>query len=128
MAATTKLNKEVIEQFAIEVEDGLPINYCCDLFSISKSCYFAWIKQGEYDLENNIESLNAQFYDSIKKAYARFVKDSKRRIRNGESGWQGTAWWLERTNKQFVLSTEDANSIEPVVVNPGMSKKNELKR
>lgn len=118
-----KLNDELIEKFAIEIEDGLPISYTCDLLGISNGAYQAWIKQGESDFLNEIETINAHFYISVKKAYAKFIKDSKRKIRNGEAGWQGTAWWLERTNKQFILNNENADSIEPVIVNPGMSKK-----
>jgi hypothetical protein len=118
-----KLSDELIEKFVIEIEDGLPTHYTCDLLSISNGAYQSWMKQGESDFLNEIETINARFYLAVKKAYAKFIKESKRKIRNGEAGWQGTAWWLERTNKQFILNNDNADSIEPVIVNPGMSKK-----
>jgi len=115
-----KLNNELIDALATEIEDGLPFNYACDLCEVSRSIFDEWMKQGLSDLENNVKSLHARFFVSIKKAYAKFIRDSKRKIRNGETGWQGTAWWLERTNKEFQLNAENQQSVENIIVNTKM--------
>ena len=122
MARPTNLNEETIKQFAADVEEGLPICYCCDSLGITKMSYSNWIKQGEYDFENSVDSIYGTFFYSIKKAYASYVRSAKKRIRKGENGWQGEAWWLERTNSMFVLSKEDTQQNETVVINPNLAR------
>ena len=39
-----------------------------------------------------------------------------------EKGWQGIAWWLERTNRDFVLTNDAGEVIEPVIVKPQIPK------
>ena len=99
----SKLTKETTEAFAAEVADGLPVEYCCDLLRISRQTYLNWMERGERDQANDIESDFRAFFEAIKNAYASFIKESKRIIRKGEHGWQGAAWWLERTNVNFIL-------------------------
>lgn len=113
-----KLDEKLITEFALEVEDGLPLMYTCDLFEISHHTFGNWMKQGESDNEHEQDTLCAKFFREIKKSYAKFIRASKKIIRKGEPGWQGTAWWLERTNSNFLPSTDNANSTEPVIVNP----------
>ena len=120
MARPSKLNDELIKQFGEEIEDGLPLIYCCDLLSVSRPQFSNWIKQGEHDFNDECESLEAKFFNTVKKSYARYLKAAKRKIRKGEMGWQGEAWWLERTNKEFVLNSEGNDSQETVIVNPNV--------
>lgn len=117
------LNEELIKNIMIEVEDGLPLNYACDLFGISAPNLTNWMKQGQSDFENERETIHAQFFKSYKKSYAKFIRDCKKRIKSGESGWQGTAWWLERTNKQFIINNDNTDTVEPVIVKATMTKK-----
>lgn len=116
----SKLNDDVINALATEIEDGMPFKYACDLCEITHKLFDEWLKQGQADAEDQADTIYAKFFLSIKKAYGRFVKDSKRRIRNGESGWQGTAWWLERTNKEFQMNTENTQVTENIIVNTKM--------
>jgi len=102
-----KLNDEMIENFAKEIEEGLPIQYTCDLMGITHISYLNWMKKGEaeytaYETGEGELTLYAAFFTAIKKAYAKFVRESRNRIRSGASGWQGAAWWLERTNQVFM--------------------------
>lgn len=98
----SKLNQELINRMGEEIADGLPITYACDLLGISEGSYYNWMEQGEIDFNNDEETLYAALFECIKKSYATFIKECKRRIRKGEQGWQGTAWWLERTNTKFM--------------------------
>lgn len=118
-----ELNKELILKFAEEIEDGLPLLYTCDLLEITWYTLNNWMKQGEADAIADKKTIHAQLFTSLKKAYAKFIKATKKRIYNGETGWQGSAWWLERTNKNFVLNNEDNGSSETVIVNPIVVKK-----
>lgn len=106
MARPSKLNEELINNFAAEIEDGLPITYVCDLFGVTSVSYFNWMKIGEADFNNEEETLYAQFFNTIKKSYAKFIKASHKGIREGDKGWQGVCWWLERTNANFMPKQE----------------------
>lgn len=102
MARPSKLNEQLIKDMAAEVEEGTPIVYVCDLFGVTSQAYYYWMEQGEQDYKDENDSIYSSFFDSIKKAYAKYVIDSRKRIKKGEPGWQGTAWWLERTNNKFM--------------------------
>lgn len=116
------LNETLIENFAKEIEEGLPFKYTCDLLEISQGVASAWMKQGESDKQANVESLERKFFISIKRAYAKFLKESKKKMDAKEKGWQGIAWWLERTNRDFILTNDAGDVVEPVIVKPTMPK------
>ena len=116
------LNDKLIENMVVEVEDGLPFSYTCDLFSVSHQRFGEWMKQGENDFLNDIESIYAKLYNEMKKAYAKYIRHAKIRIKKGESGWQGEAWFLERTNKEFRITSDDNTVSEPVIVNAHMPR------
>lgn len=119
MARPSKLNEELIMKFYDEISEGLPICYTCDLLEINTSTYEDWMKKGEEDDNQNVDSMYATFSRTIKKAYAYFIQDSKNRIRQGVQGWQGTAWWLERTNNKFMpkqqIQADDEGKVTVVI-------------
>ena len=117
-----KLDEELIKTFAKEIEDGLPFKYTCHLLEITEQIANTWIRQGESDKEHEVKSIYALFFSSIKKAYAKFLRTCKCKINKGESGWQGTAWWLERTNKDFQINNDAGDVVEPVVVKSDMKR------
>lgn len=131
MARPSKLNEELINKCVCELEQGLPINYTCDLLSITVQSFFNWMNKGEKDFNESVETLEAQFFDSIKKAQATFVKNEGKAIRKGEAGWQARAWWLERTRQDFMprqkveANTEDG---KVTVVIGGGKKVKDVKR
>ena len=115
----TKLTDELIEQMANEIADGLPINYACDLLGISDTSYYNWMKQGEIEFNEDKDTIYSKFFGTIKKSYARFIKDAKKTIQSGKPGWQGTAWWLERTNSKFMpkqqIQADDDGKVTVVI-------------
>ena len=102
MARPSILNEQLINNLAAEIQDGLPVKYACDLHSVTPQSHFNWMKQGEEDFNAGNETLYAQYFDSIKKAQAIFVKQMGIEIRKGEAGWQAKSWWLERTRNDFM--------------------------
>lgn len=107
MARPSKLNEELIEQFAEKLRKGLNIQTVCDLLMITQPSYNNWMRQGEDDITNgNEDSLFAAFFLEIKKARAEFEELANERISEGAPGWQGMAWWLERTRAQYMPKQE----------------------
>lgn len=117
------LSNEIIVDISQEIEDGLPIKYACDLFSVTQARFGYWMNQGLVDFEAEVDSLYALLYVSVKKAYAKYIKHCKNRICGGEVGWQATAWWLERTNKDFQMNNESPVYTENININTRMKKK-----
>ena len=106
MARPSKLNEQLIQDFCEKLRTGLSAQTTCDLLMVTQSSYNLWLRQGEQDLNNDIDSLYASFSLEIKKAKAEFEEIASRRIINGEQGWQGTCWWLERTNQKYMPKQE----------------------
>lgn len=119
MARKTILNEELIEKFAAEIQDGLPVVYTCDLLGVSDTSYQNWMKRGKEDYEAEQESVYNSFFVSIKKAYALYVKNAKNEMRSKTNGWQSIAWWLERTNPFFMpkqqIQADDDGKVNVII-------------
>lgn len=103
----TRLNEKLIEDIYNELKEGLPIKYACDLFMIHRQSHYQWMARGEQEFLDEIEgSLFALYFVTIKKAQAEYVRLTNRQIREGKHGWQGKAWWLERTKPDFCARQE----------------------
>lgn len=119
MARPTQLNEELIEKMAAEIADGLPKCYTCDLFGVIESTFDGWMERGFQDYKDGIDSIYSTLWTAIKNAHARHISESKKRIKKGEPGWQGTAWWLERTNPFFMpkqqIQADDDGKVTVVI-------------
>lgn len=106
MARPSKLNIELIKRIGEELATGLPMTTVCDYLSITTASISNWMIKGEKDFNNEDETLEAELFDTIKKSRAEFERFANKRIVAGEQGWQGTAWWLERTRTQYMPKQE----------------------
>jgi len=106
MARPSKLNSELIANMASKLKKGLPLTTVCDLFGVSMMSCSTWNRKGEEDLANEVESLEAEFSYTIKKAKAEFEEIACEKITGGVPGWQGMAWFLERTRPQYMPKQE----------------------
>lgn len=115
----TRLSEQIIKEMGELIADGLPVIYACDYLGITDTSYYNWMEQGKADFSNDIKSLNATLFETIKKSYAQHIIDSKKRIQQGTPGWQGTAWWLERTNSFFMpkqqIQADDDGKVTVVI-------------
>lgn len=123
-----ELDKETVIKFCTEYKNGLPIKYVCDLLCINHTVFFKWIKQGEVDAEIGANTIYNYLYTCVKQAYSEFLKECRRIILVGDKGWQGTAWWLERTNKDFQLQNFDPSDGENITINTQMRKREAIKK
>lgn len=122
--ASKILNEDIIKKFCDEIKDGMPFVYSCHILGLSYNTVNSWMKQGESDMEADIESIECRFYMNVKHAYAVFIKNCKNIIiKGGNNGWQGVAWWLERTNTMFARDNDNGSQNENIVVTTRMHKK-----
>ena len=106
MARPSKLNEELIDTLGKKLAKGLPLTTVCDLLGITTMSISNWQKQGEEDFNNEVESLYSSLFYTIKKSRAEYEEIAADRIQSGEPGWQGMAWWLERTRPQYMPKQE----------------------
>lgn len=106
MARPSKLDEKLIEDLYQEIKQGLPVTYACDLFSITQPSYNNWMRQGEQDLNDGLDTLFSTFFLTIKKAQSEYVREAIQDIKSGRPGWQGAAWCLERTRRDFQPSQQ----------------------
>lgn len=106
MGRPSKLTEELIEQMAAELRIGMPITSACDLLGITQPSHSNWMRQGEEDIANEVDSLFSSYLIAIKKSRAEFEHNSLIDIKSGRPGWQGAAWVLERTNQKYMPKQE----------------------
>lgn len=126
--AKPKLTPELEQEICGYIGQGLTKKTAIDACGISESSFYAWIRQGEADLEAGKKSRFSQFLQSVKKAE---VKDKLSRlavIRQAakDGTWQAAAWELERRYRdEYGKATMDINlggqkGGEPVEVETGV--------
>lgn len=130
MARPSKLNDVLINNIADVIKEGLPVNYACDLLFITQPSFSNWMNKGEEDVRNeNYDSLYAQFFMTIKNAQATYVYEANKDIKSGRPGWQGAAWWLERTRQDFMpkqmIQADDDGKVTVVIGGKPRYNKNE---
>ena len=106
MGRTLKLNNDLIKKIGETLKEGLPLTSTCDLHGITTMSISNWMKLGEADYNNDVDSLFASLFYTIKKSKAEYELTACRKINSGAIGWQGTAWWLERTHQQYMPKQE----------------------
>ena len=106
MARPSKLTEELTNVFGEKLRKGLNIQTVCDLLMITQPSYNNWMRQGEIDANAEVDSLYSSFFLVIKKARAEFEEKASEKIQSGDNGWQGMAWWLERTRPQYMPKQE----------------------
>ena len=100
-------NPQKVEDLINNLRLGLYVNQACELTGISLSSYYAW-KQRAEEIEESLENsddepttadhLFLDFLDAVKKARATAEAFHLRNVRDaGETSWQASAWWLERS-------------------------------
>ena len=96
--AKGKLTKELIEKAADIIARGNYYKVAIDILGIDDKTWYNWLRQGEIDANKGINSLNFQFFQSIKKAEATAIDRNLNIIQQaaGEGNWQASAWYLER--------------------------------
>lgn len=117
------INDELIEKFEENLSEGLPVTYVCDLLGITVGSYQTWMRLGEKEFNEGLETPQAKLFGIVKKAQALFIKQAMVKIKAGAEGWQGMAWWLERTQTAFQKNETGAGSFnENIVINSSIKR------
>ena len=70
MGRKTILNDQLIERLVLYTLKGISIESICALSGISPAIYCIWMKQGEQDIKEGVESIHRVFRESVLAAEA----------------------------------------------------------
>lgn len=110
--AKPKLTPELSKEICGYIGQGLTKKTAIDACGICESTFYAWLRQGEADLEDGKNNKFTQFLQSIKKAETKDKLGRLKVIRDAASDgtWQAAAWELERRYpKEYGKTTMDIN-------------------
>lgn len=127
MARPSKLNEELIDELCEWVETDTPFQYCAQGCGVLYETFLNWMSQGEKDLMDGLETIQAELFYRIKKTYANVVRKSVMKIKSGDRSWTGEAWIRQRRDNEFMDKQEIKSGDERVVVNLGNLKGKHLK-
>ena len=98
MRKTLVDNKEAMEVIKKAIEIGMPLPKACSYAMVSKAALDKILDRGERDVEEGIESKEADIYLEVEHSKAVFqVNNLEVLNKAGQSGsWQASAWLLER--------------------------------
>lgn len=87
------LNEELINTICEIIEKGNFAKTAIQATGISESSYYRWLKQGQEDSENDVESIERKFWESVKQAEARSEIELIERVKEEPTG---NRWLLAR--------------------------------
>lgn len=127
----TRLTEDFIEKFVAAVKAVLTYKRACEMCSLHKSSFYAYLDQAEKDKKDDIESIHTRFSDAVKKARSEKAQQYIKTIENREKNWQANAWLLERCFREDYGTDSDylreflakSNALEEKI-NLLMNKKN----
>ena len=104
MPRSSKISKELIDEFLTYKENGLNDEDCCNMVGISTQTLYRWLKEAETGIDgdnpdreaSNLE-LKREFRDGLKRAQVAFKAFHVQNItKASKRSWQASAWILER--------------------------------
>jgi hypothetical protein len=90
-----KLNKELIDKIVDKIGRGSTHRLACLSSGITTRCFDMWIKQGECDLDYNVESLCTYLVLSLSSVKEIEVMRCRKNAEESEKGHRGAEWTLE---------------------------------
>ena len=122
MARPSKLNEELIDELCEWVATDTPFRYCAEGCGVLYDTFMYWMRKGEQDILIESDTLEAELFNRIKKTYAKVVRNSVSKIKEGEKNWQGECWIRQRRDNEFMDRQELNTNGEKVIVQLGNSK------
>ncbi len=90
-----KLNKELIDRIVADIANGSTHKLASLSNGITPRIFDMWRKQGEVDLDHDVDSLCVYLVLSLSKVKQEEVSWSRNVIKESEKGHKGAEWTLE---------------------------------
>jgi hypothetical protein len=100
---TAKVQKKLMQAF----EKYAPIITACSYAGIHKQTFFNWRHYAEQCKLKGEENDHTIFFDSLLEIQSKRVIGLINRVVEGEKGWQGASWYLERVHANVFGANAD---------------------
>lgn len=94
-----EFDETLTESLAFYLRKGMYLREACSLAGVSRDSVYTWMKQGVRDIRAGIDSAEANFSDTVKKAMAEAEEKAVDNVRAAgqlPQFWAAEAWFLER--------------------------------
>lgn len=88
------LTPETQATIVLSLAEGNYIKTACEGAGTTYDCFRHWQRRWEED--DPVAQEFADFFKAVKKAVAQGEENALRTVVAGDTGWQGSAWFLER--------------------------------
>jgi hypothetical protein len=103
-----KLKAEEIPKIVEGFAKCLVHSVACSYAEMPRKTVKRWLEQGAEDVENNVESLNAQLFSKVGKTLAEEANACLTKIKTCPANYSGLTWILERCmRKHYGAETEE---------------------
>lgn len=90
------LTEQLLDNIALLVAEGHYIVTACQALGVPRRNYYNWLKQGEADEEQGLDTLASKFWHTLKTAEAQGEITNGRKWLEGKMNWAAYATWNER--------------------------------
>lgn len=90
-----KLNEKLIDSVVKDIARGSTHKLAAQVNGITPRIMQIWVKQGDIDVEHEIDSLCARLVRSLAKVKQAEVVDCREKIKESDKGHKGCEWTLE---------------------------------
>ena len=92
----TKLTPSMSQTIIAFLKGGVSYTGCAKAVGIDEKSIYNWLQRGESDYNDCVDTEHSKFFLAFKEAEANLEYKLTTRLMDGETGWQGSAWLLER--------------------------------
>lgn len=114
MGRKSKLTDERITAIINCIKDNIPYKLAAESNGITEQLFYSWLRDGEQDLENEVDSLHAKLFQKIKSCETEKVRNLLLQIQKGEKNWQSHAWILDRHPCYRKFFSANAHELEKI--------------
>ncbi len=97
-----KINQERIDSILKDIGEGSTRFHAAEANGIAYTTFYYWVKQGQFDLRNGIETIYGSLVKALRKIEQEEIKSCRSNIVGHADSHKGAQWTLEHVYwKQF---------------------------
>lgn len=101
----SKFDEERIQSILNAISECIPYRIAAQANGISERTFYYWIKRGEHDMDNEIDSGFSRFLQSLRKIEGQKIIACLEKITSSKTGHKGCQWLLEHVFWRYFSSS-----------------------
>ena len=91
----SKFDKKRTQAILDAISNHAPYRIAAQANGISERTFYYWLKHGEHDMDNEIDSEYTRFLQSLRRLEAEKITECVNKIKSSSTGHRGCQWFLE---------------------------------